>query len=348
MVILPGGVNAASFNDDSSPDTRQTAGQKVSVNAQVIPENSLGWYYKILQLCPSVQGELKSADVWPRFQALDSESRSRIWTGLSKVRIHIVDPTPYKYRLDDILRRVYRWDDPAKVITRQLQSGDPTAFWLSRQTQVWLAENILSDSTGARVHSLSRFLNDGFALHVLKRDQGRRNQEQEEVLHWTDFGRDTKPLVRKVTTWSAKSAATFHEALDCFEELDEFARYSPDDMIRNRMAKRVLKSHAFDKGNQQQIELLEGARDNILDNLTTYDTISQIQGRRNKPYLQLDSTDSYLVQAADIAAGIASKIYESENLVAVASRFEYVTYNGRRVSIADAEEEIRLMRWHRR
>jgi hypothetical protein len=63
MVILPGRADAASFNDDSSPDTRQTAGQKVSVNAQVIPENSLAWYYQILQLCPFIKGELKSADV---------------------------------------------------------------------------------------------------------------------------------------------------------------------------------------------------------------------------------------------------------------------------------------------
>ena len=31
--------------------------------------------------------------------------------------------------------------------------------------------------------------------------------------------------------------------------------------------------------------------------------------------------------------------------MAFVSRFEYVTYNGRRVSIADAEEEVRLMRW---
>jgi uncharacterized protein YeeX (DUF496 family) len=259
------------------------------------------------------------------------------------VRIHIVDPVPYKYRLEDTLRKIYKWDDPAKVLARQLQSGDPTAFWLSRQTQVWLADSILSDSTGARVHSLSRFLDDGFSANVLK-----RNRAQQEVLQLSDFGRDLKPLVRKVASWAAKSAATFHEALDCFMEFDEGLRYSPNDIIKNRMARRVLDQHAFDKGDQKQIELLEGARDNILDNLVTYDTVRRIEAQRKRPYLQIDSTDSYLVQAADIAAGIASKIFETENLVAVVSRFEYVTYNGRRVSIADAEEELRLMRWHSR
>ena len=61
MVILPGDPDAASFNDDRSPDTRQTLGQKIPVNVQVVPGNSLDWYYRILQSCTSITGELKSA-----------------------------------------------------------------------------------------------------------------------------------------------------------------------------------------------------------------------------------------------------------------------------------------------
>jgi hypothetical protein len=63
-----------------------------------------------------------------------------------------------------------------------------------------------------------------------------------------------------------------------------------------------------------------------------------------KPYSQLSSKDSYLLQAAEIAAGIASKIVETQNLVAAVSSFEYVSYNGRRVSVSEAEEELRRMR----
>jgi hypothetical protein len=54
-----------------------------------------------------------------------------------------------------------------------------------------------------------------------------------------------------------------------------------------------------------------------------------------------------LVQATDIAAGIASKVLETQNLAAVVSHFEYVTFNGRRFSVAEAEEELRLARWYR-
>jgi hypothetical protein len=41
------------------------------------------------------------------------------------------------------------------------------------------------------------------------------------------------------------------------------------------------------------------------------------------------------------ATGIASEIYASEGLIGVVKRFEYVTYNGVRVSCVDAEEEMR-------
>jgi hypothetical protein len=48
-------------------------------------------------------------------------------------------------------------------------------------------------------------------------------------------------------------------------------------------------------------------------------------------------TISYLVQTADIAAGFASKLLEVGGLLRVATIFEYVTYNGARLTQADAE-----------
>lgn len=47
------------------------------------------------------------------------------------------------------------------------------------------------------------------------------------------------------------------------------------------------------------------------------------------------------MQAADFAAGIASDIYATHRLIGVVERFEYVTFNGERVSRTDAEEEMR-------
>jgi hypothetical protein len=61
-------------------------------------------------------------------------------------------------------------------------------------------------------------------------------------------------------------------------------------------------------------------------------------------YIEVESSESYYVQAADFAAGIASDLFSRERLTGVVLRFEYVTYNGRRISLADAEEEIKRQR----
>ncbi len=341
MIIPPGDSNAASFNDDSSPDSRLTSNTRVSVNAQVIPESSLDWYYRILQLCPSVSGELKSADVWPRFQLTQGENKDRIWAGLSKVRIHIVDPRPYRKSVDNMLKAILRVDDPGSFLQGQVAAKKPYAIWLSLQSHVVVAERIVDDSVGARVHSVSRYLSEmGSAIGM---DDSKAGQS---VLHLSEFGNDVKPLVRKATAWAAKSAATFHEALDCFQEFEEEMIYFPHDIVRRRMKARVLDTHAFDKGDQKQLELLEKARGNILENLSepVFPGSPPHPGPAQRPYTQADSKDSYLVQAADIAAGIASKLLETQNLVTVVTSFEYVTYNGQRLSVSDAEEVVRLSR----
>jgi hypothetical protein len=332
-IIEPGDPGATSFNDDSSPDSRVTSNLKVSINAQVLPGKSLDWYYRILQLGESVSGELKSVAVWARFQAADRETKDHIWTGLSKVRIHIADPRPYRAIANRVAKRMLKRDDAENYIRSQIAAKDPYAIWLSRRLQFLTADHILSDSIGARLHGVSRFVGEILAA--------RDSDAAAGVLSVGDFGHDAKPIVRKITEWSAKSAAGLSDALDYFMNLEETDRYLPGDTVRNQMKARVLDSHAFDKGHPDHIKLLETARSNILDNLTWFQP-----GRtadKPKPYTELESNDFFHVQAADIAAGIASKTMETENLIAVVSRFEYVTYNGRRVSISDAEEVLRRM-----
>ena len=57
--------------------------------------------------------------------------------------------------------------------------------------------------------------------------------------------------------------------------------------------------------------------------------------------MELESKESYYVQAADFAAGISGDIYASHKLIGVVERFEFVSFNGVRVSRADAEHEMK-------
>src|SRR6266404_6176796 len=113
--VLHGGTHEpSSFNDDSSPHTHLTAGLKVSIDAQVSPGNSLDWYYQLVTMFPNIPAEveLKSKSVLPKFNSLTREQREEIWRrGLSRVRIHIVDPRPYKASIDGTLRSAFKRDD---------------------------------------------------------------------------------------------------------------------------------------------------------------------------------------------------------------------------------------------
>ncbi len=211
-IIQSGAPEAVSFNDDSSPDTRLTSNSKISVNAQVIPEHSPDWFYRVLQLCESIPGELKSAEVWTRFQLVDSAAKRQIWAGLSKVRIHIVDPRPYRKWFDDVLRRIFRTDDAGTVLREQVALKEPRATATWKLLQSAIANSMLSDSCAQRVLFMSRFLKQ-FSMMI----DSDEHCTSDVGLTVEDFGTDPKPLVRNVTMWAAKSAAAFHQALDHFD-----------------------------------------------------------------------------------------------------------------------------------
>lgn len=51
-----------------------------------------------------------------------------------------------------------------------------------------------------------------------------------------------------------------------------------------------------------------------------------------EPLIEINSAESVPIQAADIAAGIARELWYRNTLVQLVEQFEYVTYNGQRLS----------------
>ncbi len=87
MLIFTGNDDAVSSTDESSPDGRVTGDRdKVCINGQVNRDLSLDRCYKIIQLFPDVQGELKSKEIAERFRNFPSATQSFIWTGLRRVK----------------------------------------------------------------------------------------------------------------------------------------------------------------------------------------------------------------------------------------------------------------------
>src|SRR5689334_19657499 len=108
MLIEAGPEGVASFTDESSPDSRLTARVKVSVNAQVLRHEPLDWYFALISYFPDVPGELRSEAILSHFSNLPGSARLKIWSGLSKVRVHISDPRPYIEEVNRALGKIMR------------------------------------------------------------------------------------------------------------------------------------------------------------------------------------------------------------------------------------------------
>jgi hypothetical protein len=344
MIILPGDFDAVSFNDDTSLDGRVCSGPKIFVNAQVFGQNTveLEWFFRLLLLCPTFAGELKSEAVWSQFGTLRSDERDLIWVGLSKVRIHIVDPRPYVDRSNDVLRRAWHRNNAPELLARMSGEGVLGASRLRAELVKFTASSILMDSTAVRVNQLGRALGRFPLPHPFFSSDNGSNADPIQV---EDFGDKPRSLLRNVTAWTAKSAAAFESALHCIQEMEEEIesyRFFPEQLIKRRMESRVLDRHAYDEGHPRHIELLEDARNNILETLSTPGPWALLRRRKELTgYPQFNSRESYFGQAADTAAGLARRVLEAEGLVSMVSRFEYVTFNGQRMTLKDAEERMR-------
>ncbi len=344
MIIFDGNGDAISFNDETSPDTRYTGLTKVHINGQFNRGLALEWFYKLLALFPDIPGELKSAVVVSKFKDLSPEIRNTIWSGLSSVRIHIVDPRPNYRRGDDLLREIWKDEGAPEMLRQMAEKGVSGARSLLARLREIVAESILKDSTAVRVQELGRALVDPFGPVELD-ELPFFNADKEHLkppITVRHFGKPTN-IVGDVSSWSAKSSAAFQSALDAAtipEDFDEMSyRFGFERILIRRMMNELRRTHAFDKGNERHIKLLESTRRSMIDDLAAHARAFRLVTRPG--FVEVESRESYYIQAADFAAGIASDIYASQTLVGVVKHFEYVTYNGVRVSLADAEEEMR-------
>jgi hypothetical protein len=347
VIIFTGNSDAVSFTDEGSPDTRIT-GDKVSIEGQVNRNLSLDWYYRIIQLFPDVQGELKSKEVADRFNNLPNEIRTVIWTGMRRVKIHIVDPRSHQHRINNIVRQVWKDDHAPQLLAQLEKEGNPHAKQMLSFLRDMVADSILQDSTAIRVQSLGRAFLDPFGLSEPPESLGslfvRFPKPSQPLVSTQDF-RKPKRLIQDVTSWSAKSAVAFHSALEAgtsTHDLFDRARFVDGDVLRRKMAAQLLPVHAFDDGNQKHLNLLDEKRSQVFRELAAHDHVYGLIVKRPS-IVPVESRESFYVQAADIAVGIACQIYAREGLIGVLDRFEYVTYNGARVSRSDAEEEMRRL-----
>lgn len=353
MILFGRDGDAISFGDESSPDSRATGGTKIFVNGQVNRVLPLDWFYSLLALFPDIPGELKSARIIAGFNNLPESRRNAVWRSLRRVQIHIVDARPYYREMEDLIREVTGQDNALEEIRHMAAEGDFLAQIRLGIARGFIAQSILSDSTAVRLQSLGRAFSDPFggirAPDALSPFFGRSNEGSNPLIGIEDFGRpEDRNIVRRVASWSSKSSAAFHKAFDEVTNPDDgdpaINRFDFGRTARGQILRNLIPAHAFDAGNRPHIQLLERTRLEMCDEFSANDFFYRMIARQKPGFIELESKESRYIQAADFAAGIASDIYASHKLTGVVERFEYVTFNGRRVSSVDAEEQVKLER----
>jgi hypothetical protein len=341
MVPHRGTLAAASYTDDTS---LPYAGCRVSIHAQIIREHPIHWFFFLKNRTPHVDGEFKDFAVRTFFDLAESE-REKAFKTLTTVRIHIVDPRPYTLSFHDIIRS-------------HLPKGTNVTDFLRRLDKE--TEHLQAPRELALKHVAASMLRDG-AAHRLRLQYrawecatqfdldddpwfrpAKSREELEDVVDLSPFEHSNSNILTDVANFLSASASVFSPVLDAFEEAladDSFASPLAGPWL---LGSGLSQPHAFDEGHSDRLKWIEGQRHSLL---------LELDRRREfypsyfipEPLQELISTESVPIQAADIAASLAREIWKRSSLVQLVRRFEYVTYNGERLSeIRAAMHEINL------
>jgi hypothetical protein len=132
----------------------------------------------------------------------------------------------------------------------------------------------------------------------------RSREPSRPLITLEDFG-NRRGLVGNVASWSAKSSAAFHPALDAAifpDESDVLAyRFNSGTVPVRRMAQQLLLVHAFDHGNGKHIKLLEGTRRSMIEELAAHEHEPVSELTAGGGFVEVESKESYYVQAADLS-----------------------------------------------
>lgn len=333
---MPGNapVDPASFSDDTS---LPHAGATVSIHAQILPGQPLDWFYTLLTRAPNHLGEPKSTLIVQVFFSLPAEERRTVLATLKSARIHISDPRPYIRSVDEALADVLHANVPGFI--QQLDRAQQQNAEKARRKMI--AEAMLDDAPPRQI---------GLRYRVWELESGTRYTtpvlpnrflaseflpykppEPPKRFDFAPFERRKKNVVNVVSPYLSKSQAVFGEAMDILDRAIASRDASPL-LFSASLCRLLAASHAFDKGNTQQVAWIDGQRRDLMNRIDQHGLFDKEPG----PLSELDSQESPLIRAADFAAGIAREVWYRNSLPHLTGTFDYVTYNGKRLSETDA------------
>lgn len=251
----------------------------------------------------------------------------RVSSGVRKARIHIVDTFTYEARYKQILREVYKCDNYEEMLQNQ-ENQELTKKVISGMED-FVAECILFDSPAQRLETnLKARSLGGFGYYQMFNNQ--EVSRNELAIDLKPFRKGNKRVSDTTSKWVSKSGAVFSDAVE-FAGLGFWGECE----ARQRVSEMLNESHAFDEGDDSSIKWLEEQRKHF----TKFNAFEAF-GYQKSLYGKVDSKLSPRTQAADIAARIAQRIYDEHGLVEVFDKFDYITFNGEKITENNLKERI--------
>lgn len=330
---------AASFTDDTS---LPRVGCRVSIHAQIIREHKISWYFFLKDRTPHNNGEFKD-QVVESFFGLAESDREKVFKTLRTVRIHIVDPRPYTVNVHDALQKHLPKGTTVSDFLKRLDASSRHLEHIRRVALEHIATCILRDAPAERLKTEYQAWEYANGMSLIPIDESvyldmpfKPAARPSQKFDLTPFEHRNANLLNDVSNFVSASASVFSPAIDKFRDAQE------DCFLTAPMAGAWLvnselgQSHAFDEGHSHAVKWIESQRAEVL---------AQIDRRGHfypaylpQPLVELVSTESVPIQAADIAASIARELWHRNNLPHIVSRFEYVTFNGERLSDTRAQQ----------
>ena len=319
--------DAISFTDETSRENKEKTTRRVWTHAQVSKFDTLAWFKEFRGLYPEIDGELKSSQVVNNFEKLPRDVKLRVSSGIRNARIHIVDTFAYEAEYKQILRGIYKCDNYEKML--QTSENQVLTKAVITRMEDFVAESILLDSPAQRLErSLQARRLGGYGYYSALAEQEQYRKELSTDLK--PFRKGKKKVYDTATKWVSKSGSVFADAVE-YAGHGFFGEYE----ARQHVAEMLNASHAFDDGDDSSIEWIKNQRDHFVTN-----TVYQTFGHLKPLYGEIDSKLSPRTQAADIAARIAQRDYDEYGLEGVLNRFDYVTFNGERITERNVRERL--------
>lgn len=319
QIILPSGSGPplpSSYSDDSY---RSGDANAPIVVARILSGVDLRWHKDVVEKLARRSRELKASRVLNSLNELPVDLQRAIKSTIREARISILDPKAYTLEFDRLLAQAIGQGIATEVRER----------FRRRFLADYIRDGVILDSPAWRVQRMlfpePLFdLSEVYGIDTARHDDDGLFRELRKKLQ--------KP--HSVLLFGARSTAAFAELMDPEERSKVLKNRAEtgDWLVRNPDIDVFLKhrgtSHVFDEGNRPTVDAIRFLRDSA-------DRAAQRQERVPLVLLNAGETTeksslaSPELQAADLAAGYARRLYESQDgLKKVCLEFRQVLLNG--------------------